>query len=191
MWLPSAEDRRSEGEGLLRQYGQQYLWLGLLLCTTLVVPGCTYETAVRRLSPPEQAEFRLYRPVMTRTHIRTYLAQATAAERTAYLHTIGLAQRFQALDLADQEAVRSGFPRRGMSAEALRFLWGEPYYTAGHAQHAAHWYYLGSSLGLATSGNQYGRIGQQVDVYLVDGRVVGWVDFAPSTEEQDDDWNGP
>jgi hypothetical protein len=179
-----------EGEGLLRHYGQQYLWLGLLLCTTLVVPSCTYETAVRRLSPPEQAELRLYRHVMTGAHIRTYLAQATAAERTAYLHTIGLAQRFQALDPADQEAVRSGFPRRGMSAEALRFVWGEPYYTAGHAQHAAHWFYLGSSLGLATSGNQYGRIGQQVDVYLVDGRVVGWVDYAPSTEEQDNDWGG-
>ena len=188
--LPACGGQR-EGEGLLRHYGQHYVWLGLLLCTTLVGPSCTYETAVRRLSPPEQAEFRLYRHVMTGTHIRTYLAQATAAERTAYLHTMGLAQRFQALDHADQEAVRSGFPRLGMRAEALRFLWGEPYYTAGHAQHAAHWFYLGSSLGLATSGNQYGRIGQQVDVYLVEGRVVGWVDFAPSTEEQNDDWNGP
>jgi hypothetical protein len=110
----------------LRQYGQQYVWLGLLLCTTLVVTSCTYENAVSRLSPPEQAEFRLYRHVMTGTHIRTYLAQATATERTAYLHTIGLAQRFQALDPLDQDAVRSGFPCPGMSAEALRFLWGEP-----------------------------------------------------------------
>jgi hypothetical protein len=191
MWLPSAEDRRSEGEGRVIQDGQGYLWLGLLLCTTLVVPSCTYETTVRRLSPPEQAELRLYRHVMTGAHLRTYLAQATAAERTAYLHTIGLAQRFQALDPADQEAVRSGFPRRGMSAEALRFVWGEPYSTAGQAPHAAHWFYLGSSLGLATSGNQYGRRGQQVDVYLVEWRVVGWVDYAPSTEEQNDDWNGP
>jgi hypothetical protein len=152
--------------------------------------SCTYETAVRRLSPPEQAEFFLYRHVMTGTQIRAYLAQATAPARTAYLHTIGLAQRFQALDPQDQDTVRGGHPRRGMSAEALRFLWGEPYYTAGRAQHAAHWYYLGSSLGLATSGNQYGRIGQQVDVYLVDGRVVGWVDFAPTTPDNDSGCDG-
>jgi len=174
----------------MRQCGQGYLWLGLLLCTTLVVMSCTYETAVERLSPPEQAEFRLYRNAMTGAQTRTYLAQATATERTAYLNTIGLAQRFQALEPLDQGTVRSGFPRQGMSAEALRFVWGEPYYTKGHAKYYAHWYYLGSSLGLATSGNQYGKLGTQVDVYLVDGRVVGWVDFAPTTPDNSSDCIG-
>jgi hypothetical protein len=174
----------------MRQRGQGYLWLGLLLCTTLVVTNCTYENAVERLSPPEQAEFYLYRHVMTRAQTRTYLAQATAAERTAYLNTSGLAQRFQAMEPLDQGTVRSGFPRPGMSAEALRFVWGEPYYTAGHAKYYAHWYYLGSSLELATSGNQYGRLGKQVDVYLVDGRVVGWVDFAPTGPDNSSDCVG-
>ena len=28
-----------------------------------------------------------------------------------------------------------------MSAEALMFLWGEPYYTAGDANRYAHWFY--------------------------------------------------
>jgi hypothetical protein len=127
---------------------------------------------------------------MTGTQSRTYLAQATATERTSYLNTIGLAQRFQALDPLDQAAVRSGFPRPGMSAEALRFVWGEPYYTAGWATYYAHWYYLGSSLGLTASGNQYGRLGKQVDVYLVDGRVVGWVDFAPTGPDDASDCVG-
>ena len=75
---------------------------------------------------------------MTAAQVRTYLAKATAAERTAYLSEIDLAQRFQGLDPLDREAVLSGIPRVGMSAEALLFLWGDLYYTAGEAQRCAH-----------------------------------------------------
>ena len=35
---------------------------------------------------------------MTASQTRTYLAKTSAAERTAYLQAIGLAQRFQRLD---------------------------------------------------------------------------------------------
>ena len=70
--------------------------------------GCTSDAALRQLSPPEQAEFFLYRKAMTGTQEHAYLAQATAAERTAYLAEIGLAQRFQALDAFDQAAIRAG-----------------------------------------------------------------------------------
>jgi hypothetical protein len=68
-----------------------------------------------------------------------------------------------------------------MSAEALLFLWGEPYYTAGDARRYAHWYYLGSSFALADHGNQYNNSGNRVDVYLVDGQIVGWVDYTLSS----------
>lgn len=156
--------------------------MGLLLVLWTVGTGCASPALVQRLSPPEQVEFFLYRKVMTWAQERAYLAKTTAAERTAYLREIGLTQRFQALDPLDQEAIRAGWPRPGMSADALRFLWGEPYYTAGDAKRYAHWYYLGSSLELAERGNQYRHFGNQVDVYLVDGRVVGWVDYAPSDE---------
>jgi hypothetical protein len=169
-------------EGNMRHRRQVCHWMGLLLSTTLVLTSCTYESAVRRLSAPEQAEFALYRHVMTALQERTYLAQATATERTAYLNKIGLTQRLQALDPRDREVVRSGLPRQGMSAEALRFVWGEPYYTVGSARHYAHWFYLGSSFMLAASGNQYARSGTLVDVYLVDDHVVGWVDFTPASE---------
>ena len=117
---------------------------------------------------------------MTASQERAYLSKASAAERTAYLRQIGLTQRFQALDPQDREAIRGGVPRVGMSAEALLFLWGSPYYTAGDARRYAHWYYLGSSFALATYGNQYHDSNNRVDVYLVDGRVVGWVDYTPS-----------
>lgn len=167
----------------MRTIRQMLQGLCLLLVVWAVGTGCTYDAAVQRLSLPEQAEFFLYRKVMTWAQERAYLAKTTAAERTAYLREIGLAQRFQALDPLDQEAIRYGWPRPGMSAEALLFLWGEPYYTAGDAHLSAYWYYLGSSLGLAEYGNQYRNFGNRVDVYLADGRVVGWVDYAPSDAE--------
>ena len=90
-------------------------------------------------------------------------------------------QRFQALDPLDQEAIRSGAPRVGMSADALRFLWGEPYATAGDARRYAHWHYLGPSLNRSPSGSHPWDFGTRVDVYLVAGKVVGWVDVPPST----------
>jgi len=151
-------------------------WAVVLLGTIVALTGCTY-AAMQRLSLDEQAEFHIYSKMMTASQGHTYLAKASPAERTAYLRQIGLAQRFQALDALDREAVLSGIPRVGMSAEALLFLWGEPYYTAGDAPRYAHWFYLGSSLALAEYGNQYSHFGNRVDVYLVDGHVVGWVDY--------------
>ena len=161
---------------------QHHRWreVCMLWGTLVVLTGCTY-TAIQKLPLAEQAEFHTYQKVMTPHQTHAYLAQATAAERTAYLREVGLAQRFQELDVLDREAVQSGFPRVGMSAEALLFLWGDPYYTAGDAQHYAHWYYLGSSLALAESGNQYRNFSSRVDVYLVDGHVTGWVDYTPSS----------
>lgn len=157
-------------------------WMVVLMGSIMTLSGCTY-AAIQKLAPEERAEFHIYQKVMTPSQERAYLAKATAAERTAYLRESGLAQRFQALDPLDRETVLGGVPRVGMSAEALLFLWGEPYYTSGDARRYAHWYYLGSSFDLAAYGNQYSsKFGNRVDVYLVDGKVVGWVDYAPSDE---------
>ena len=163
----------------MRERRQCWCWAVVLLGFIVALSGCTY-AAIQKLSPDEQAEFHLYRKVMTAVQERAYLARASAAERTAYLREIGLAQRFQALDPQDRGVVLSGIPRVGMSAEALLFLWGSPYSTAGDARRYAHWYYLGSSFALAAYGNQYRQSSSRVDVYLVDGRVVGWVDFTPT-----------
>src|SRR5437879_12752051 len=121
------------------------LWTSVLMGTTLLLTGCmyNYDAAVGRLSPAEQAEFSTYRQVMTGAQARTYLAKASAAERTAYLNEIGLAQRFQRLDPQDREAVQSGAPRVGMSADAFRFVWGDPVETAGDARLYSRWQYLG------------------------------------------------
>ena len=170
------------------KYGQQVLRrTGMLLGVLVVLTGCTYDAAVRQLSVDEQSQFYTYRKAMTAAQTRTYLARASAAERTAYLRQSGLAQRFEGLDRLDRDAVLSGFPRVGMSAEALRFVWGEPYYTDGDARRSAHWHYLGSSLALGSSGNQYGTSGgSRVDVYLTDGKVVAWVDGPRPDDEKGD-----
>jgi len=160
---------------------------GVLIGTIVVLAGCTYDASIRQLSLAEQSELYIYKQVMTATQERTYLTKATAAERTAYLSEIGLAQRFQGLDPLDREAVQSGHPRVGMSAEALRFVWGDPYYTAGDARLSSHWHYLGSSFGRGSAGNRPWGFGNRVDVYLVADKIVGWVDVAPGTEETGSD----
>ena len=97
------------------------------------------------------------------------------------------------LDLNDlvQQVLHSAqlAPLRGGNGGALRVttafdnpprVWGDPYYTEGDARRYAHWHYLGSSFGLGESGNRYRQASNLVDVYLVAGRVVGWVDYTPS-----------
>ena len=77
------------------RYDRQLLgWVGVLLGTIMVLTGCAYDAAVRQLSLAEQAEFHIYKKVMTAAQARAYLAKASAAERTAYLREVGLAQRF-------------------------------------------------------------------------------------------------
>lgn len=151
-------------------------WAVVVVGALVALTGCTY-AAVQRLPLDEQATFHTYRKVMTGVQEHTYVAQATPAEREAYLQKIGVLQRFHALEPADRAAVLSGLPRVGMSADALLFLWGDPYEPAGDARRYAHWYYLGSSFSMAASGNQYRDFGNRVDVYLVKGQVAGWVDY--------------
>ncbi len=160
-------------------------WMGVVLGLIMMLTGCASHARGQQLSPAEQAEFAIYRKVMTPAQTRTYLAQATAAERTAYLQESGLAQRFQALEPRDREAVQHGFLREGMSAEALRFVWGEPASMQGDAQHAAQWHYVGALYTLTAYSNQYYDTSYGVDVYLADGKVVTWSEIFPNALRPD------
>ncbi|GIX46305.1 MAG: hypothetical protein KatS3mg131_0516 [Candidatus Tectimicrobiota bacterium] len=158
-----------------------------LLVLAAALGGCAYATALRQLPPEEQTLFRIYSKVMTPEQARAYLRQPTAAARAAYLEATGLAQRFQALDAADREAVLAGQPRPGMSADALRFLWGEPYHTEGWTGHYEHWYYLGSTWDLLAYGSRRGFFETMVFVYLVDGRVKWWLETPPTGVDVSED----
>jgi len=162
---------------------QQVLRCAGVMVAMVVLSGCTYEAAVQQLPPPERTAFRTYRRVMTGGQVRNYLAKQTPAERSAYLAAIGVTQRFQALEPQDREAVLANQPpAKGMSADALRFLWGQPAYTKGHIGHYEYWYYLGPFMELARYGNMYSKAGVQVEVYVVAGRVDSWLEFAPDVD---------
>ena len=166
--------------------GQQILRFAGVIVAIVVLTSCTYEAAIRQLPPPERDTFRIYSKAMTGAQIRTYLSKGTASERAAYLEQIGITQRFQALDPQDREVVLGGYaPRIGMSADALRFLWGEPYYKKGPTGYYEYWYYLGPFMELAAHGNVYSKAGVRVEVYLVAGRVDSWIEFAPDTDSDD------
>jgi hypothetical protein len=159
---------------------RQFLYCMGLAGLLVALAGCSYRAALERLSPEERNEFYAYRMVMTSSQTRTYLAHETPAARAAYLRNIGLAQRFQGLESLDQESVLAGYIRKGMSSEALRFLWGYPYYIKGNRGHYEYWYYLGSAFDLADRGNSYTEAGTVVTVYLVDNKVDWWIETTPS-----------
>jgi hypothetical protein len=146
----------------------------------IVLAGCAYQAAVQQLPPEERTAFRAYSHIMTAPQARTYLAQESPAARAAYLQQIGVAQRFQTLTPLDRDSVLDGYIRKGMSAEALRFLWGEPYYTRGYTGHYEYWHYLGSPLVLADRGNSYTAVGTTVIVYLIDDKVDWWLETTPT-----------
>jgi hypothetical protein len=159
---------------------QRFLRVASMVGVLMVLAGCAYQAAVQRLPPEERTAFRAYSQIMTSGQARTYLAQDTPAARAAYLQQIGIAQRFQSLAPLDQQSVLDGYIRKGMSAEALRFLWGEPYYTRGYTGHHEYWHYLGSAYALADRGNSYTQAGTIVIVYLVDDKVDWWFETMPT-----------
>lgn len=164
-----------------------YLWRFVgVMGAMIILAGCAQQMALRRLTPTEQQEFRAYSKIMTAKQTRAYLAQETPAARLAFLTKIGAMQRFQALSALDRTSVLNGFIRKGMSAEALHFLWGDPYYTEGRPGQFENWIYLGSSASLAETGNDSRSFGSQVQVLLVNGQVDTWMDFVPTQDDKGD-----
>ena len=166
--------------------------LPLVACATfmLTLVGCTYQAAVQRLSLSEKAEFRAYKKIMHPSQKQSYLSKASAAERTTYLAHIGLAQRFQNLAPEDRASVLAGYIREGMSANALKFLWGDPRDHEGARGENEYWIYQGSAYELADHSNDYINAGNEVKVYLVDGRVKWWLE-TPTEDAGEEDEQAP
>jgi hypothetical protein len=158
-----------------------------VLLTLAVLTGCAYDQAVNRLSPEERNAFQAYRKVMHGLQARTYLSKPSASERSAYLREIGIQQRFAALEPQDRESVLNGFIRKGMSAEALHFLWGTPQHTSGSAGEWEYWLYRGYASDLWEDGNQYSEASSQVRVYLVDNQVEWWSQEIPESHDDSGD----
>lgn len=162
-----------------------YRLLGIMLALIMFI-GCAYDRAVNNLTPEERNAFWAYRKVMRGSQTRAYLFKPTEAERAAYLHDIGIQQRFNALDAEDRESVLNGFIRKGMSADALLFLWGMPEYSTGAPGEWEYWIYRGYASDLFKEGSQYSDATSQVRVYLVDNQVEWWTQEVPDSLNEPD-----
>ncbi len=149
-----------------------YRLLGLIMILT-VASGCAYQQAVNNLESDEQNAFRAYRKVIKSSQARAYLSKPGPAERSAYLREIGAQQRFDALTEQDRESVLNGYIRKGMSAAALRFLWGPPLDIEGPSGQWEYWVYRGQYRDLLDRGNTY-IDNTRVRVHLVEGQVEWW-----------------
>ena len=157
------------------------LWLSSL--TLVVITGCVSLYAGVHLSEAERGQFRAYSHLMTNRQLRTYLKLPTVSERAAYARQVGAAQKLEALPAAERAAVLKGHPFKGMSAEALRLLWGDPRWERGPKQDE-HWFYYGDYFSLAEPGSQLTFRGTIMEVALMDGQVMWWQERVPSFERK-------
>jgi hypothetical protein len=157
------------------------LWLSSLILA--VITGCVSLYAGVHLSEAERGQYRAYSHLMTNRQLRTYLKLPTASERAAYARQVGAAQQLEALPAAERAAVLNGYPFKGMSAEALRLLWGDPRWEQGPKQDE-HWFYYGDYFSLAEPGSSLSFRGTIMEVALIDGKVVWWQERIPSERKR-------
>lgn len=157
------------------------IWL--LSLTLVVITGCVSPYAGVHLLDEEQGQYRAYSHLMTNRQLRTYLKLPTASERAAYARQVGAAQKLDALPTAERTAVLNGQPFKGMSAEALRLLWGDPNWEQGPKQDE-HWFYYGDYFSLAEPGSYLSPRGTIMEVALIDDKVMWWQERIPSFEHK-------
>lgn len=157
----------------------------VLLC---LFAGCAAQHAYTQLPAAEQERYRAYSRVMTSRQLRTYLDLPTPAARDAYARQVGAAQALESLSAADRAAVLGGYPFEGMSAEALRLLWGDPVSRRGPA-FDERWFYFGDAFSLAEPGfHSRAQAGTVMEVALEDGKVQWWQERVPADPEE---WRRP
>jgi hypothetical protein len=157
------------------------MWLSSL--TLVVITGCVSIYAGMHLTEEERGQYRADTHLMTHRQLRTYLTLPTASERAAYARQVGAAQQLEALPKPERAAVLNGHPFKGMSAEALRLLWGDPDWEKGPKQDA-YWYYYGDYFSLAEPGSYFPPKNTIMEVALMDGKVTWWQERLPSSERE-------
>ncbi len=152
---------------------------GLFSVTLIILAGCASQHSYQHLPTAEQELYRAYSQVMTRRQSQTYLSLSTAAEREAFAREIDVAQKLDALSPEERQAVLYGDVFKGMSGQALRFVWGDPCRKEGPPAHQK-WYYHGPAFSLPRAGwNCSGDVDTITEVKLVHGRVEWWAERIP------------
>ena len=151
-------------------------WI-IIMTLGLLTACASYD--YQHLPTVEQELYRAYSQVMSNGQRRQFLALSTTAEREAFAKEIGVAQRFEALSPEEQEAALYAQVFKGMSGEALRFVWGDPCRADGPAAHQS-WIYYSPIFSLPAPGWNCTPSGDRyTEVQLADGKVEWWVERVP------------
>ena len=165
-----------------------YIGNGLLSVTLILFAGCASQHSYQHLPTAEQELYRAYSQVMTHKQSQTYLSLSTAAEREAYAKEIGVAQKLEGLSSEERQAVLYGDVFKGMSGDALRFVWGNPCRQEGPDEYRK-WYYYGPVFSLPHAGwNCSGNVDTITEVKLVNGSVEWWKERIPERRDTIHDW---
>ena len=150
----------------------------IIMAMVLLTACSTYD--FQHLPTVEHELYRAYSQVMSSSQRRTFLALSTTAEREAFAKEIGVAQRFDALSSEERQAVLYGQAFRGMSGDALRFVWGAPCREQGPAAHQT-WFYHGPVFSLPGPGWNCSRSPDRItEVQLVNEKVQEWIERVPT-----------
>jgi len=145
-----------------------------LVLALSMLAGCAMHQAYNQLPPEEQARFRAYSRLMSSRQSRTYLHLASAAERAAFAQQLGVSDELDSLSEADRTAVLlQGQPFQGMSAQALRLLWGMPCWQWG-PEAFQRWFYYGNVFTLAQLGWHCRGDNTITEVGLENNQVRWW-----------------
>ena len=145
----------------------------LLMLALSVLAGCSMQQAYQQLPPEERARFRAYSRIMNSSQRRAYLELSSAAERAAFAEQVGATQVLDGLSETDRNAVLQGQPFRGMSAQALRLMWGMPCWQRGARNHAK-WFYYGDTIALTRLVRHCTPDDTVTEVALRNDRVEWW-----------------
>lgn len=105
------------------------LLVTLTLLGTLgaLLPGCSWESRVKRLSDTEFSHYYALKPFMSDDQRKEYLKIKTEDDRNAWLKSKGLWDVFYKYDEHIREAIVAGAVQVGWTKEMVLMSWGAPF----------------------------------------------------------------
>lgn len=93
----------------------------------LALSGCSWKNRVKYLSDTEFDHYYALRTYMSDDQKKTYLKKETEEERNAYLHELGLWDRFYQYEPHIRELIVAGDVQTGWTKDMLYMSWGAPF----------------------------------------------------------------
>ena len=98
-----------------------------LILVLVMLGGCGWESRVKKLSDEEFKAYYALKPYMNDDTRKAYLKLKTEAERTKYLKSKGLHERFYKFEEHVRQAIVDGAVQTGWTKEMVYMSWGNPF----------------------------------------------------------------